>query len=119
MKKYITLAKFSESYYEGMVANPHDRKAAIYKLLESANMKIINDESIMFTEHPDFDFVCIFFAEDEEACKALQAMIIATGMVKKVSFIRAWSSEEWQNISNKASNLVGTYVAPAEFKEEN
>ena len=112
MKKFISFAKFSETYYEGMVSNPHDRKEAIYKLFDAAKMKVVNDDSILYTEHPDFDFVCIVWAENEEICKAMQAMMLATGKVKKVSFTRAWSSQEWQDISIKASGLVGTYVAP-------
>ena len=118
MKKYMLFAKFSETYYEGMVSNPHDRKEAIYKLFDAANMKVVSEESIIYTEHPDFDFVCVVWAENEETCKALQAMMVATGKVKKVLFTRAWSSQDWQDISKKASSLVGTYVAPADDKKD-
>ena len=118
MKKFIALSKFSESYYEGMVSNPQDRREAIYKLFKSANMRIVNEDSVLYCGHPDFDFVCIVYAESEEVCKAMQAMLLATGFVKSASFARAWSSEEWQNISNKASSLVGTYEAPAQYKNE-
>ena len=81
-------------------------------------MRIVNEDSVLYCGHPDFDFVCIVYAESEEVCKAMQAMLLATGFVKSASFARAWSSEEWQNISNKASSLVGTYEAPAQYKNE-
>ena len=71
-----------------------------------------------YTEHPDFDFVCVAWADNEETCKALQAMMVATGKVKKVLFTRAWSSQDWQEISKKASSLVGTYVAPSDAKKD-
>ena len=81
----MLFAKFSETYYEGMVSNPHDRKEAIYKLFDAANMKIVSEETIIFTEHPDFDFVCVVWAENEETCKALQAMMVATVVISRLA----------------------------------
>ena len=45
-------------------------------------------------------------------------MMRAKGSLTDINFFRAWAPEQYTEISKKASELVGLYAVPSEYKEE-
>ena len=55
---------------------------------------------------------------NKSTIKASADMMRATGSFTDINFFRAWVPEEYTEISKTASELVGLYAAPSEYKEE-
>ena len=118
MIRYVILGKYSQDFLSGLIYNPQDRKKAAAAMMKKAGAEWAEGESYLHINHPNYDFVGIVYSEDESTMKASADMMRATGSFTDINFFRAWIPEEYTEISKKASELVGLYAAPSEYKED-
>ena len=118
MLRYVVLGKYSQDFLSGLIYNPQDRKKAAAAMMKKAGAEWAEGESYLHINHPNYDFVGIVYSKDENTMKASADMMRATGSFTDINFFRAWVPEEYTEISKKASELVGLYATPAEYKEE-
>ena len=57
------------------------------------------------------------YSKSENAMKAESTdMMRATGNFQDINFFKAWLPEDYIEISKKASELIGTFSAPSDYK---
>ena len=117
MKRFIVMGKYSQDFLMGLMYTPQDRVKASSAMMKKAGIEWAKGESYLHINHPDFDFMGIVYAKNDETMKASGDMMRASGNWDKFNFYRAWLPEEYTNISKEASELVGSYVPPSEYKE--
>ena len=118
MLRYVILGKYSQDFLSGLIYNPQDRKKAAAAMMKKTGTKWAEGESYLHINHPSYDFVAIVYSEDESTMKASADIMRATGSFREINFFRAWVPEEYTEISKKASELVGLYAAPSDYKDE-
>ena len=118
MNLYVVMGKYSQDYVSGLIYKPQDRKKASLAMMKKAGVEWAEGNSYVHINHPNFDFIGTVYSKDENAMKASTDMMRATGNFQDINFFKAWLPEDYIEISKKASELVGTFAAPSEYKEE-
>ncbi len=118
MFRYVVLGKYTQDFLSGLIYNPQNRRKAAAAMMKKAGAEWGEGESYLHINHPSYDFVGVVYLKDEVSMKASADMMRATGNFTDITFFRAWAPEEYTEISKRASELVGLYAAPSEYKEE-
>lgn len=108
MPLFITYASYSQSGIQGMLAKPQDRGPVIQSLLDQVGAKLI----ALYMTTGTNDVVLVTEAADGTDAVALGMAVASTGSVSNVETVRAWTSEDFVAITEKAGTLTGAYTPP-------
>ena len=108
MPLFITYASYSQSGVKGLVDNPSDRAGPIGALLEKAGAKLI----ALYMTTGTHDVVLVSEAPNGTDAVALGMAVASSGSLSNIETVRAWTSEEFVAIAQKAATLTGSYVPP-------
>ncbi len=116
MKKYIITGKNSQETAASMLNKPQNRREITEPLAKAFGANFIE---FLYLNHPDFDFLCIVMAKNDEDMAAVSNLIYASGAFNVFNWYRAFEAEEWKNIYELASNNMASYItAKQKAKEE-
>jgi uncharacterized protein with GYD domain len=115
MKKYIITGKTSQETAASMLNKPQNRREITEPLLKAFNA---NYTEFLYLNHPDFDFMCIIKAENDEAIAAASNLIFASGSFSSFNWSRAFEAEEWKDLFQLASENMATYISAKQKAQE-
>ena len=118
MIRFVVMGKYSSDSIAGLMYNPQDRKKSTEKFLKKAGGKWDEGTSFVHINHPDYDFIGIILAKDEDTAKATADVIRATGNYEHFNFFKAWLPEEYSKISKNASELIGTFSSTTDNNKD-
>jgi len=111
MKKYIITGKTSQETAASMLNKPQNRKEVTEPLAEAFGAKYVE---FLYLNHPDFDFMCVVMAKNDEDMTAVSNLIYASGAFSSFNWYRAFEADAWKNIFQMASeNMAHTYRPPS------
>ena len=87
-------------------------------MMKKAGVEWAEGNSYVHINHPNYDFIGTVYSKSENAMKASTDMMRATGNFQDINFFKAWLPEDYIEISKKASELIGTFSAPSDYKGE-
>lgn len=105
---FVTHASYSRSAVQGFIKNPEDRRAAIDKLVESAGGKVVS----LYMTSGDHDILLITEFDSGDAAVALGMVAAASGSIRGLKTVRAWTSAEFKGVAESAAALAGNYTPP-------
>ncbi len=105
---FVTQASYSQSAIKSLVDKPEDRLTAIEKMVETAGGKVV----ALYMTSGDSDVLLVTEFESGETAVALGMVAAATGSVTNLRTVRAWTTAEFKNVAQKASELAGAYTPP-------
>lgn len=108
MPKFITYASYSTSGMQGLLKKPEDRAAAIQNLLDKVGAKIV----ALYMTTGSNDIVLVTDAADGSDVAALSLAVSASGSLSRCETVRAWTSDEFVVVAEKAASISGIYVPP-------
>ncbi len=116
MKKYIITGKTSQETAASMLNKPQNRREVTEPLAEAFGAQFIE---FLYLNHPEFDFMCIVMAKNDEDIAATANLIYASGAFSSFNWYRAFEAEEWKNIFQLASKNMATYISAKQKAQEN
>ena len=105
---FVTHASYTQSAIKSLVEKPEDRLAAIEKMVDTAGGKVV----ALYMTSGDSDILLISEFDNGEAAIALGMVVAAAGTVTNLRTVRAWTTAEFKNVAQKASELAGAYTPP-------
>ena len=115
MKKYIITGKSSQETAASMLNKPQNRKEITEPLLKAFKASFVE---FLYLNHPDFDFMCIIKAENDESMAASTNLIYASGSFSSFNWFRAFEAEEMKDIYQLASNNMASYISAKQKSQE-
>jgi uncharacterized protein with GYD domain len=115
MKKYIITGKTSQETAASMLNKPQNRREVTEPLLKAFKGEY---SEFLYLNHPEFDFMCVIKAENDEAMAAASNLIYASGSFSSFNWFRAFESEEWKEIFQLASNNMASYISAKQESQE-
>lgn len=109
MAHYIVTGSYSSAGMKGMIAKPSDRETAVRTLIEASGGKL---KSFLLTTG-DTDFSMIVETSDITAMLASLMVAGASGSVRSLKTVQAFTSEEFTAAQKKAGQIAAKYAAPA------
>ena len=116
MNKYIITGKTSQETAASMLNKPQNRKEVTEPLLKAFGGQKYKE--FLYLNHPDFDFMCIVEADNDESMAAVSNLIYASGSFSSFNWFRAFEAEEWQNIFQLASDKMALYISAKQKAQE-
>lgn len=108
MGLFITYASYSHDGINGLLSKPEDRAGAIQSLLDSVGGKVV----ALYNTTGSNDIILVSEAPDGSDVVALAMAVMASGAVARAETVRAWTSEDFTAIVEKAAGLTGAYKPP-------
>ena len=108
MAWYMLRAKLTPPSVQGLVAKPHDRRAAVSKLVEALGGKL-HQYFFCFGEH---DVVLILELPGHDEAMALVMAAANTGSISDAETTVLVTSEDAVGAMKKAGEAGGSYVPP-------
>ena len=108
MPRFIVTGKYTTSAIKAMVESPSDREAAARAIVEAAGGTLEN----FYVTTGDSDFSIKVTIDDVTDLIAGLMATAAAGAVSNLKTIRAFTSEEFTAMQQKAGELAGAYKAP-------
>tara|TARA_B100000965_G_C19199704_1_gene586768 strand:- start:125 stop:424 length:300 start_codon:yes stop_codon:yes gene_type:complete len=90
-----------------MVSKPQNRIDVVKPMLDQFNIKI---REFLFTSSESFNFFSIVEAENDSDVEALSAVVFSSGTWDSMHWSRAYESQEYKKIYEKAHDGVNSYV---------
>ena len=108
MKKYIITGKNSQETAASMLNKPQNRREITEPLAKSFGAEFVE---FLYLNHPDFDFMCIVMAKNDEDIAAVSNLIYASGAFNTFNWYRAFEAPEWKKVYETASDKMASYVS--------
>ena len=108
MKKYIIIGKNSQETAASMLNKPQNRREVTEPLAKAFGAMFVE---FLYLNHPDFDFMCVVMAKDDEDIAAVANLIYASGAFNTFNWYRAFEATEWKGVYEKASDKMANYVS--------
>ncbi len=108
MQTYILMGKTSQSFATAMLNKPQNRRESVQPMLEAFGVEEI---AFMFTNNPEYNFVAIMKAENDEVCEALVNVVYATDNFTKFVWNRAFDAENYQKVFELGQRNMASYVS--------
>ena len=115
MKKYIITGKSSQETAASMLNKPQNRREVTEPLAKAFGAEFIE---FLYLNHPDFDFMCIVKAQNDEDVAAVTNLIFASGAFDSFNWHRAFEALEWKKVYEKASDKMANYVSAKQKASE-
>ena len=115
MNKYIITGKTSQETAASMLNKPQNRKEVTEPLAHAFGAKYVE---FLYLNHPDFDFMCVVMAKNDEDMTAVSNLIYASGAFSSFNWFRAFEAEEWKNIFQAASENMASYISAKQKSQE-
>ena len=115
MQKYIIFGKTSQETAASMLNKPPNRRTITEPLAEAFGAKFIE---FLYLNHPDFDFMCIIKAENDESMVASTNLIYASVSFSSFNWFRAFEAEEMKDIYQLASNNMASYISAKQKSQD-
>jgi len=108
MPRFIISGNYTASAIKGMIENPSDREAATRALVEAAGGKL--ETYYLTTGDNDFSFKVTI----DDVSDLIAAVMVggASGAVRNLKTVRAFTSAEFTEIQKKAGKIAKAYKAP-------
>ena len=98
-----------------MLNKPQNRREITEPLAEAFGAKFIE---FLYLNHPEFDFMCVVMAKNDEDIAATTNLIYASGAFSSFNWYRAFEAEDWKNIFQLASKNMATYISAKQKSQE-
>ena len=98
-----------------MLNKPQNRREITEPLLKAFNARFVE---FLYLNHPDFDFMCIIKAENDESMVASTNLIYASGSFGLFNWFRAFEAEEMKDIYQLASMNMASYISAKQKSQE-
>ena len=115
MKKYIITGKTSQETAASMLNKPQNRREITEPLAKAFGAKYVE---FLYLNHPEFDFMCVVMAKNDEDIAAVANLIYASGAFSKFSWFKAFEADQWKDIYQTASDNMATYISAKQKAEE-
>ncbi len=108
MATFIVQGRFSADAIKGLIAKPEDRREAAEKLCTACGGKLKD----YYVTTGANDFLLIIEADDGEAAVIASMVAAASGAVTNMTTTRAWTSQEFKRMAERAGEAAGAYTPP-------
>ena len=116
MKKYIITGKTSQETAASMLNKPQNRREITEPLAKAFGAEFIE---FLYLNHPEFDFMCVVLAQNDEDIAAVANLIYASGSFNTFNWYRAFEASDWKDIFETGSNKMANYVSAKQASQEN
>jgi uncharacterized protein with GYD domain len=108
MPFYMFQARYTSESFKAMIANPHDREAAVKPLIEAAGGTLHH----LFFAFGSEDIVAIVEAPDDAAVAATSFVLGASGVLSAGATTKLMTSAEAVAAMQAAGKLAARYQSP-------
>ncbi|MGC9370762.1 MAG: GYD domain-containing protein [Paracoccaceae bacterium] len=108
MPRFIVTGCYTPSAMKGMVKKPSNREAAARAIVEAGGGTL---ESYHVTTGPT-DFTMTILADDVMSLLAGLMVAGGAGAISNIQTVRAFTSDEFTKMQEKAASLASSYSAP-------
>ena len=115
MQKYILTGKNSQETAASMLNKPQNRREITEPLAKAFGAQFVE---FLYLNHPEFDFICVVMAKNDEDVAAVTNLIYASGAFSKFSWFRAFEADQWMDIYQIASDNMASYISAKQKSEE-
>ncbi len=105
MAIFITQGRFTREYIKGGLAKPEDREAAISRLCEQADGKLIH----LYFTLGQYDFAVISDMPDAQAASMISLVAAGGGGIENVVTTQAFTTAEAKALFERAGKIAGSY----------
>ena len=105
MPFYMFSGSYSTDAFKAMVANPHDRAAAVRPFVEAAGGTLHH----LFFCFGDDDVMAIIEAPDDDAMAAAALVVAASGSMSGGKTTKLMTSAEAMEAMTRAGGIAGSY----------
>ena len=115
MNKYIIMGKNSQETAASMLNKPQNRREVNQPLMKAFNAEFAE---FLYLNHPDYDFMAVVKAENDEGMAAATNLIYASGAFSSLNWFKAFEAEEWKNVYQIASDNMAAYISAKQKAQE-
>lgn len=108
MPLYVTYISYSAQGTRGLLEKPDDRAVAVGAMIEAAGGTLVDFYMVMGPH----DGIVISDMPDDRCAIALGMIALASGTLASVQTVRAWKSDEFRSVAEKAAAVAHAFKPP-------